>query len=704
MKKAVFRLTIVYFIYIISPAKLHSQSFFLENDTSKLQHEKESIFHLSFSDSSSSVHTLSTNDFNRGQITSWEQLIIGRVPGLLIKGQDGRPGTPLFLDVRGFSFLTSNEPLIIIDGFIMDNALLENNTLQFLNPNDIESISVLKDAAATSRYGSRASTGAILISTKKGGKDAKPQINFRSTTSLAATKRTIDSNPLFVSKEFPIRTKIIQDNGISAHGSFKSIPYYISFSHLYQPGIIEFTGLKRSTTSINLNPEFLDKHLKVNLSYKGSLLKQDFSSTETKAYNNSGLANASFEYILPFFPSLRLRFNSGLYHVQLKQEGRTSTIYHDRNIESQLAYSPQLRDKNKIEVFAGVASQTAGYYHEGTTDYHFPALNNYPTLNLDSTVPKNNVNSLLGGATYGFKDKLFISTNIRIDESLKFTSLKTSIYSSSLGFAWKILDKTKTTNAGLDKLMLRTSFGKSGSFLYKLDDQNLKPFNVNHFNSGFDISIKNRVSLSFDFYNRMNIEPILFNLRKYRSPFSFYSYEYSATFYNKGFDLSLDYSFIQTKEFIWNAGLNTSFVHSEVIDVPELHHRKNYLIFKSGWPPYALDENKPIDPNFMLGIYSDLKNDKWAAKILFRAHSGNFMWGSEEPQNASFFRLEFAQLAYNIGSVLNKANININITLQNPFVLSPYKGVDPEGIWGENSGYPFPRPETLSFGLNVQFK
>ncbi len=260
------------------------------------------------SDLTGSVTSVTAKDFNQGSITSPEQLITGKVPGVQITSNSGAPGAGSRIRIRGGASLTaSNDPLIVIDGVPLDNAELKGsaNALNMINPNDIESFNVLKDASATAIYGSRASNGVIIITTKKGSQDGKMKVSFSSLLSFSKIRNTVDvlsadqfraavqeqvntgvapaTQPaLFGLANTNWQDQIFQDafthdDNISLSGAIQKVPYRISVGYLDQEGVLKTSELKRSSAALSLNPSFLKDHLKVNLNLKGAYTKSRFA-------------------------------------------------------------------------------------------------------------------------------------------------------------------------------------------------------------------------------------------------------------------------------------------------------------------------------------------------------------------------------------------------------------------------------------------
>lgn len=256
-------------------------------------------------DLTGSVATVTTKDFNKGVITSPDQLITGKVAGVSVTPNSGAPGSGSTIRIRGGASLNaSNDPLIVIDGMPLSNSGISGvaNSLALINPNDIESISILKDASATAIYGSRASNGVIMITTKKGVK-GKPKFSFTTQLSIGtlAKKFSILSTDQFrnlvntygtaTQKSYlgsantdwqsqVYQTAITSDNNLSVSGSLKNLPYRLSFGYLNQNGILKTGNLQRISTGININPTLWDNHLKIDFNIKGSFSKSRFANED----------------------------------------------------------------------------------------------------------------------------------------------------------------------------------------------------------------------------------------------------------------------------------------------------------------------------------------------------------------------------------------------------------------------------------------
>ena len=255
-------------------------------------------------DVTGSVTNISEKDFIKGNIATPEQLVNGKIAGVQITSNGGAPGAGSRIRIRGGSSLNANnDPLIVIDGVPLDNTGVSGaaNPLSFINPNDIENFTILKDASAAAIYGSRASNGVILITTKKGKAGDKMRINFSSVLSSSAKSGVID---VLSADEFRAivnergtaaqkallgeastnwqdqiyQTAFSHDNNLSVTGSLKDLPYRASIGFMDQNGILKTSNMNRLSGSIGINPSFFDKHLKVDVNLKGTSINNRFAN------------------------------------------------------------------------------------------------------------------------------------------------------------------------------------------------------------------------------------------------------------------------------------------------------------------------------------------------------------------------------------------------------------------------------------------
>jgi len=261
------------------------------------------------SDLTGSVTALKPDSKNKGLVVNAQDMLSGKVAGVNVTSNSGEPGVGTQIRIRGGSSLNaSNDPLIVIDGVPMDNNKVGNtgsNLLSTINPQDIESFNVLKDASATAIYGSRGSNGVIIITTKKGHKGQKPEISYSGSVSVSQKKKTYDMmngdqyrayvKSLFNENDDAVkalgtantdwqdliyRTAVSHDHNVTVAGSAgKFLPYRVSVGYTSQQGILKNSDYNRYTASVNLNPSLLNDHLNLNLNAKGMYSKAKKADT-----------------------------------------------------------------------------------------------------------------------------------------------------------------------------------------------------------------------------------------------------------------------------------------------------------------------------------------------------------------------------------------------------------------------------------------
>ncbi|WP_460621070.1 SusC/RagA family TonB-linked outer membrane protein [Hymenobacter tenuis] len=253
-------------------------------------------------DVTGAVSTVQAKDFVQGQVTNPEQLVQGKIAGVSITTGGGAPGAASTVRIRGNSSLNANnDPLYVIDGVPVDKEGISgaSNPLSLINPNDIESVTVLKDASATAIYGNRASNGVILVTTKKGLQGEKLTVNLSSQTSVSKRTKTYD---VLNAQEFAdiirengstsqiatlgaastdwqeeiFRTATTFDNNVSLTGSAAKIPFRISYGNLQQEGIVITNKLKRNSGSISLSPMLFNDRLRIDINAKGTQVDNRF--------------------------------------------------------------------------------------------------------------------------------------------------------------------------------------------------------------------------------------------------------------------------------------------------------------------------------------------------------------------------------------------------------------------------------------------
>jgi iron complex outermembrane receptor protein len=247
-------------------------------------------------DLTGTIESVSSKDFQKAPVVNAEELISNKISGVQVLPESGQPGAGSSILIRGGASLSASlDPLIVIDGMPLEGWDSGPGMLSQLNPNDIENFTVLKDASSAAIYGSRASNGVILITTKKGVKGA-PKISFSENTEVSNLQKEIsvlsagqyreliNSSGLTTvtavgnastdwQKEI-FQTALSSDYNLSVGGSLKALPYHVSVSYINQDGILKTGNYSRITGMLNLNPTFFNDHLKVTVSMKGSYEKQ----------------------------------------------------------------------------------------------------------------------------------------------------------------------------------------------------------------------------------------------------------------------------------------------------------------------------------------------------------------------------------------------------------------------------------------------
>jgi iron complex outermembrane receptor protein len=247
-------------------------------------------------DLTGSVTAMKPDEKNHGLITSAQDMMQGKIAGVNVTSGGGTPGGSSTIRIRGGSSLNaSNDPLIVIDGMALDRQGVKGspNALSMVNPNDIESFTVLKDASATAIYGSRGSNGVIIITTKKGRAGMAPKVSYNGNMSYSVKRNKLDvlnadEYRAFIKsyygegsdaaamlgnadtdwQEEIFHGAVSSDHNVTIQGGLAKMPYRLSVGYTDQNGILKTSNFQRTTTSVTLNPSLLDDHLKFNINGK----------------------------------------------------------------------------------------------------------------------------------------------------------------------------------------------------------------------------------------------------------------------------------------------------------------------------------------------------------------------------------------------------------------------------------------------------
>lgn len=374
-------------------------------------------------DKTGSITSVNASDFNEGSITSPEELFQGKAAGVNVTSNDGAPGSGATIRIRGGSSLSaSNDPLYVVDGVPLDGGGISGmrNPLNTINPNDIESVSILKDASATAIYGSRASNGVVIITTKKGKEGQSLSVNYTGKVSYQTLPKKIDvfsadkfrdiinekfgntSAPSYLGNANTNWQNQIYDNSFSTDhnlsftGSYNSLPYRVSLGFNGNGGILETSKMDRLTGSINLNPSFLDNQLKVDVNLKGVQVKNRFA-------NQGAIGSA-----LAFDPTQPVKWDNSLYGGYYTWGKQTNSGF-SRNINA---------PSNPMALLNQTHDNSTVYRSIGNVkfDYNLPFVDNLSAkLNLGYDYSTVGDGSYVVPANAAFEDDGSNATGVRRD-------------------------------------------------------------------------------------------------------------------------------------------------------------------------------------------------------------------------------------------------------------------------------------------------
>lgn len=420
--------------FLLASAMIHAQT----SDSATKEKKIEEVVLIGYgkqkkTDLTGSISSITSKDFNAGASTA-DQLIVGKTPGVQITGNSGAPGAGSTIRVRGGSSFINNDPLIVIDGVPIDFNSLSGatNPLSLINPNDIETFDILKDASSAAIYGNRASNGVILITTKKGA-TGKFKVNFNTNFSVSTKMGNVDVMSADQFRSF-VNTygtaaqksylgnadtnwqdQIYQqawgtDNNVAFSGGIKGLPYRVSLGYNEQNGIVRTNEFRRTSLGFNVSPKFFDNHLTVNGNFKGTFSENRFP--------DGGAIGASI-YFDPTQPVYSGNSNYGGYYEWL-DPANTATglnvngtrnplglLYSKRDISSVFRVIPSLQLDYKFHFLPDLRLNLNGSYDYAKSDGSTATYNEY---NLTATNP----NAIKVGTSYRpysqeIKSKLFES-------------------------------------------------------------------------------------------------------------------------------------------------------------------------------------------------------------------------------------------------------------------------------------------------------
>lgn len=741
------------------------------------------------------INKISTEDFNKGPIVSADQLITGKIAGVSVTSGGGAPGESQSIVIRGQGSLTlASSPLIVVDGIPLDTGSVggSRNVLDFINPNDIESMTVLKDASSTAIYGSRAANGVIMITTKK-GKGKKLKFNYAGSTTLYTPTRYVDvmnadqfrtfvnqnGNAAAIARlgnsdtdwQKEIYTDAIGfEHSLSAMGNVKDkMPVRASLAYSDHDGILKTDNFSRVTGSLNLRPYLFNDHLKIELNGRAMYTENtfanrgaigsavDFDPTQSVFGGPDEVANywgwyngtiqnnlaptnpvallnlykdtsevrrfigsAKFDYKLHFFPDLTATVNVGL--DQSNSHGRAITS--ELMPSSQLDWNGSLtsyRNNTKNSLFDGYLTYAkdfnknsitavAGYSYQ-KFEYDNSSYNseNEEDGNVFRFVDKsrNVLLSYFGRATYSYDNRYVLKVTFRADASSKLNPNDRWGYFPAASVAWNIDQENFLQKSNfISTLKLRAGYGEIGNvnglgdylFLtnytqsqstafYQLGTDGsgnpqyyvtYRPEEINE-NLRWEIGKTLDVGVDFGLFNDRVTGSVSAYLKKTENLISYVNVDPFTNFSNgindnigdmenKGIEVELNVTPIQTEDFTWRIGYNLAINNNEITNLPVPVDTgginggtgNTIQIHQKGYAPYSFyvykqvyDTNgRPIegayvdrngdniindddryiykDPyaDVIMGLNTNLNYKNWDLSVVTRASIGNYAYNN----------------------------------------------------------------------------
>lgn len=336
------------------------------------------------SDATGSVAVVQPDEVEAGISTSAQDLLTGASPGVVVTSSGGSPEGGAEIRIRGGASLSaSNDPLIVLDGVPLSNDGITGmgNPLSMISPDNIESMTILKDASATAIYGSRASNGVIIITTKK-GRSGRPQVNFSASVKVETARKRWDTLNASEFKEKilsyygpgtahynedamsylgtadtdwqdqVLRTSVSQDYNLSIGGTVGFLPYRVSGSYTCNNGILKDSQMQRVTAGFTLNPKFFNGLLQINATAKGYYIRNKWSDQDAvgaaisynptqPVFSNVATGNSDFPY-----------FYNGFYTVTGANQGFNinATLNPLAMIKSKNNYSDIWRSNGNLQI------------------------------------------------------------------------------------------------------------------------------------------------------------------------------------------------------------------------------------------------------------------------------------------------------------------------------------------------------------------
>lgn len=574
-------------------------------------------------DATGSVEKVSSEEFNKGAVVSPEQLIAGKSAGVRITPSSGEPGGGGEIRIRGGSSLSgNNSPLIVVDGVPLDQRGVQGvrNQLNSINPNEIEDFVVLKDAAATSIYGSRASNGVILITTKSGKKDTPLQFEYDLKASVG---RIIDKVDVLKAEEFRsliestpgtdpdllgdtstdwqdqiYQTSVGAIHNLTASQGFENFSYRVNYNHTSQTGVLKTDVYERNALNIALNQDLFDNHLKLSLTSKGIVDENRFADQGAigaavsfdptqPVYDPDSYFDGYYEHTTsPTQQQIQATRNPLALLEQLDGRGKTIRNISNVNAEYRFHFLPEL----KFNMNAGFDyAENDGYnlrpltaasnnqdipfeeYYSGMNrntllDFYFNYKNEIEAI--DTEVDLTAGHSYQEFFTQSVRESTVSNEYIEFPESINRNALESYFARASFDIANKYLISGSARRDGSSRFGgdNKWSVFPSLSVGWKLHNENLF--------SGSQTISQLKLRAGYGVTGNQEIGPNYGYLGTYTPSVGGARYQFGNQFYNtlrpEEFDADLKWEELQT----YNAGIDFGFFNNRLSGTVEAYYRE----------------------------------------------------------------------------------------------------------------------------------
>lgn len=427
------------------------------------------------SDATGSVALVTPDEIEAGISTSAQDLLVGASPGVVVTTDGGTPQGGGSIRIRGGASLNaSNDPLIVLDGVPLVTGDVEgmNNPLAMISPDNIESMTILKDASATAIYGSRASNGVIIITTKK-GKSGRPQVNFSASMKVDTARKKWDVLGAAAYSDIirnywgeesdaaaalgdadtnwqkeVLRTTVSQDYNLSIGGTVGFLPYRVSGSYTKNEGILKNTSMERVSAGINLNPKFFDGLLSINANVKGYYIRNRWADTGAvgsavsfnptiPVYSNIESGNSQFPYFYNGYTTVvgnnqAFNVNASLNPVALINDYDNYSDVWRSNGNLQIDYALHFLPELHLNLNLG---------------YDVTKSENHNTLAQNSPSAWKNSPDQNGAGTYYWNRYLYRNTllDFYINYKKEFEAIQSNL-DVMVGYSWQRFDNMNKNN------------------------------------------------------------------------------------------------------------------------------------------------------------------------------------------------------------------------------------------------------------------